>query len=153
MAGKFLKRVLRLKNDKERLAEMLRHSTNHLRAIDGKGNTLLHQAVEENNVTMIQTLLDHGADPNARNKIGCTPLHWAVICNSYEIVKILLDHNAYVNARSNFGKTPLHLLALQKEDAVSQRIAELLLSFNASTVIRDNKGYTPIDYLRNSQTL
>jgi ankyrin repeat protein len=39
-----------------------------------RGNTALHFAVLRNDVDMVKTLLDLGADKNIKNSIGKTPL-------------------------------------------------------------------------------
>ncbi len=43
-------------------------------ASDKAGNTALHAAVTHRYATVVQFLVDHGADVNARNKAGLTPL-------------------------------------------------------------------------------
>jgi uncharacterized protein len=43
-------------------------------ASDNKGNTALHAAVTHRYATVVQFLVDHGADVNARNKAGQAPL-------------------------------------------------------------------------------
>ncbi|KAL7303381.1 hypothetical protein TKK_0004566 [Trichogramma kaykai] len=44
-------------------------------ARDANGNTAMHLAVSKNDIALVSFLLEHGADPNARNKFGSTPLH------------------------------------------------------------------------------
>jgi uncharacterized protein len=43
-------------------------------AADNTGNTALHAAVTHRYATVVQFLVDHGSDANARNKAGQTPL-------------------------------------------------------------------------------
>jgi ankyrin repeat protein len=50
------------------------HANANLAGSDNKGNTALHAAVTHRYVTVVQFLVDHGADVNARNKAGQTPL-------------------------------------------------------------------------------
>ena len=56
--------------------------------------TFLHQAVEENNVTVSRVLLQIGCNPNAQEGCGATPLTLAVLRNSTDLCKLLVDHLA-----------------------------------------------------------
>jgi ankyrin repeat protein len=64
---------------------------------------------------VVELLLAHGADANAKDEFGCMPLHKAVmqgylaaIIGYKDVVELLLAHGAKVNAKFN-GKTPLGL--------------------------------------------
>lgn len=46
-----------------------------------------------------RTLLDSGADPNARDSTGWTPLHWAVRFSRPDLIRLLLQYGADVNIR------------------------------------------------------
>ena len=52
--------------------------------------TLLHQAVESENIQAVQKLISKGAKIDARNKNNVTPLHYAAEGNYVEIAAILL---------------------------------------------------------------
>ena len=56
--------------------------------------TFLHQAVEENNVTVSRVLLQIGCNPNAQEGCEATPLTLAVLGNSTDLCKLLVDHLA-----------------------------------------------------------
>ena len=72
------------------------------------GDTPLHTAVscEDPDARIVRLLLEHGADPNARDRNGRTPLHYAAIYGHYEIVKLLTDFGADPCARDSSGRTP-----------------------------------------------
>jgi len=71
--------------------------------------TPLHTAVNMPNITALEYLLDHGADPEASAQ-GFRPLHLAVLWGNVEMVKILIAHKADVNAAQVPAvDPPLHL--------------------------------------------
>ena len=67
--------------------------------------TSLHIAAEENNLGVVQLLLKHNADIEARDEYKRTPLHYAALCNSTEVTQVLLQHNADVGARDEDNQT------------------------------------------------
>ena len=102
---------------------------------------LLRTAVKQNCREIIEVLLEHGADVNARDATGNTPilyatqnadlkiielllarkanvkdnpelLRTAVKQNCREIIEVLLEHGADVNASDKYGETALHCTIL-----------------------------------------
>lgn len=62
----------------------------------------------------LQTLLEHGADPNIPDKYKMTPLHWvAAFQEDLEVLKILLKFGANVNNKDNKGVTVLMSAAIK----------------------------------------
>jgi ankyrin repeat protein len=56
------------------------------------GWTGLHEAAKAGHLSVVRVLLEHGADPNAREAGDHTyPLHWAAAHRHLEIVRALLD--------------------------------------------------------------
>jgi ankyrin repeat protein len=56
-------------------------------------------------------LLEHGADPNLRNKGGSTPLHDAASFDRLDAVKALVQHGADISLKNREGFTTLQLAA------------------------------------------
>jgi ankyrin repeat protein len=72
-----------------------------LRDVAGKGDA-----------NAVQKLLDDGANPNAKGKLGWTALHHAAGDGRTPVVEALLKRpNIEVNARDKHKNTPLHLAA------------------------------------------
>jgi len=64
---------------------------------------LLIQAAQDGNLPAVQTLLEEGADVNAKDTYGFTALMTAAQKGHTEIVKLLLEKGADVNARNTSG--------------------------------------------------
>jgi ankyrin repeat protein len=61
-------------------------------------------AVQRNDIA--RTLIEHGADVNAKGDNDVTPLHTAAARGNLESAKLLLDHGADAKAPTRDGKTP-----------------------------------------------
>ena len=51
-----------------------------------KGNTLLHEAIQAQNIHFVNYLIDNGADVNTTDSSGWTPLHFACQYGDMKIV-------------------------------------------------------------------
>jgi hypothetical protein len=84
-------------------------------------NTLdiaLHNATKRGFYSVIQLLLDLGADSNFKGRYGRTALHNAARGGFEDIVRLLLDKKAKIRVTDENGKTPLHLAGDQGHEAV-----------------------------------
>ncbi|HVS35085.1 MAG TPA: ankyrin repeat domain-containing protein [Gemmataceae bacterium] len=61
-------------------------------------------AAKQGDADAVKTLLDGGADVNAKNPYGATALHFAADKGYIEVVKVLLKHKADVNVKDTFYK-------------------------------------------------
>ena len=73
----------------------------------------LHAVATNGNLAIVQALLDHGADVNARQARDFTPLHTAADNGDAALVKLLLAHGAEKTAVDEDGRSP-HDLAEAK---------------------------------------
>ncbi len=69
------------------------------------GGGLLNTAANYGHITIVEYLLDHGANANTRNSWGATPLYFSVIGSDYVdrdyvgVMDLLLAHGADIDAR------------------------------------------------------
>jgi ankyrin repeat protein len=90
---------------------------------------------------VLKVLLDHGADPDAKDRWDWSLLHYG--CEEFDLAKLLLDKGANPNAIENErGLIPLHLAA----DKGRKAEVELLISRGAAVNAKDYSGRTPLSY-------
>jgi ankyrin repeat protein len=90
--------------------EFVRENGNDVTKADFRGDTLLHEAAANRNVTVVKYLVSIGADVNVRNSNGGTPLHRAAWNDSnVEVLRYLVSQGADINIRNRDGRTPLDI--------------------------------------------
>ena len=65
--------------------------------------TPLHWAAVGGHKDVVELLLAHGAEVNARYSDGYTPLHYAAANGHKDVVELLLANEADVNAKDEHG--------------------------------------------------
>lgn len=85
--------------------------TLHQMGVSAKGldASAIIRAVEMNGSTVLQLLLDSGANPNQKEREGMlsTPLHAAALSGAQEKVRMLVNAGANVNIKGNLEVSPL----------------------------------------------
>jgi ankyrin repeat protein len=100
----------------------------------------LHLAVKKNEPEIINLLILHGADVNARDQTGMTPLMAAASAKQKKNLHVLLSSGADIDATDNRGFTTLMRAVAQG----SPEIVEILLKSRADLNIRTNQGQTAL---------
>ena len=84
------------------------YGDNHI-SIYSNGNTLLHKAVLDNNLTQINKLMkDDNVEIDDTNYDGQTALHLAVINNHIQIVELLIDNSATITKFDSYNFSPFY---------------------------------------------
>lgn len=104
-------------------------------------NSDLMAAAQMGDAAKVGALLEHGADPNAKDKLGTTVLHLVALWGHADLAQILIAKGANVNAKDDERWTPLHVAAMKGHKGV----VELLLGKGAGFNVIDRKGKTPLD--------
>ncbi|KAK4221999.1 hypothetical protein QBC38DRAFT_490929 [Podospora fimiseda] len=103
-----------------------------------KGNALF-DACSNRLVTVVESLLAHGADVNAKQEDGSTPLIYLCMAPANpdqqiqirKIAKLLVENGAHVDAADKYGQTVIHTAALNGHaDLLKTLRAEMLTGFN-----------------------
>ena len=71
-----------------------------------------------------QILLDHGADPDAREIKGRTPLHIAIARNNEGLFDLLIKYKADLNVRNSDGFTPLQLAIFDSKIRLANKLID-----------------------------
>eukprot|EP00347_Sterkiella_histriomuscorum_P017096 403350684 len=88
------------------------------RELKRRGDTAVHQAALDGDVTLLKELLKRGMPVfNPSDADGGTPLHRAAESCAIECAKVLLEKNADIDALNSMGQTPFHVCA-EKQDFV-----------------------------------
>ena len=79
-----------------------------IRLEDLQGNTVLHMAAWNNDVTIATLCVENGADVTTLNSNTVTALHLAATKGNLEVAEFLVSRGADVNMKDGDSKTPLH---------------------------------------------
>jgi uncharacterized protein len=119
----------------------------HISDFSPDGYTALHLAAFFGHPEIASTLVERGADVNAKatNTTGVMPLHSALAHRdpaiAAEIAEFLIRNGADVNAAQHGGWRPLHQAAAQGYED----IVRLLLQHGADPLLKSDDGKTAAD--------
>ena len=121
-----------------KIAQLLLDAGANINAVDGMGNTVLHNTfVHKDNkgADTFAFLLKKGADINARNIFGRTPLYENILLGSRWERKtiLLLEAGADPNIRNAYGTTPL----MYAKKMRNEELANLLQQYGATLTKED----------------
>lgn len=144
------------------------HTVN-CRDLDGRHSTPLHFAAGYNRVSVVEFLLENGAEVHVSDKGGLVPLHNACSYGHYEVTQrmvgelwhlnkyflhnfllkfkvteLLVKHGANVNVADLWKFTPLHEAAAKGK----YEIVKLLLKHGADPTKKNRDGATALDLIR-----
>ena len=123
---------------------LIRHGAN-LDEVDNLGFTIVHDAVSEGHLEILNTLLYVGAPHDILNAAGHTPLMHTALCrNDISIMKALLDHESgcEVNKTNRYLDTALHIAAYM---GLPNQV-RLLIEYGAEPNLRNRVKATPLWY-------
>jgi ankyrin repeat protein len=151
-------------------------------SITGAGNPELNKALQDavtaGDVDKIRSIIDSGADVNAKAKNGASLLHLALIGGHEAVAALLISKGADTHVKMSDGTTTLHFAVLRNckeiakfllDDGVDANamstnlgtplhiaastdnveIAEMLLAKGADVNIKNRRGMTPLTLAKN----
>lgn len=102
--------------------------------------TLLHEAIEDDDIEAIRSLLVNGSDPNAPNRLGRRPL---AVTSDKDVMGLLLAHGADPNLADSIGYAALDI-AVRSE--TPDEVIELLMNAGANPNATDPIGFSAFTY-------
>lgn len=92
----------------------------------GGGPTPLHLAAFEDNLEMVELLVAHGANLEARDEYGDTALNLAAWSGYLAVVQKLVELGARTDAKNNYGDAALDHARTQSRDEVEAFLLSLM---------------------------
>jgi uncharacterized protein len=115
-------------------------------ALDSLKFTPLRWAIIDRATGLVETLLQHGAAVNPRNKRPPPPLYEAAgRSGELEVIKLLLAYKADVNGGDAADRTPL----LHAAETGQTDVVRLLLTHHAEVNLQDHWGRIPLELAAN----
>ena len=113
------------------------------------GYTPLHIVASEGHFQLIDTLVQHGAEVDARNDSFRTPLHIACLRGFLNVIQSLIQRKADINAKDSENNTPTHFCAMYGH----RHCLRFLASRQPYLLARNNEGRTPVDVAASKELL
>lgn len=111
-----------LKN-KAIMEQLFAHTPNmDVNAKMANGDTILHHAIKQQSIPMVQLLLKHGANPNTRNSSSHTPLMLAAYAGNAQIVDLLLQADADPDEVNNSGYNATQVATARGFNVIAETI-------------------------------
>lgn len=100
----------------------------------------IHLAAKSGHVSLLKSLVEHGANIQAADNMQMTPLHWAAINGHYDAVSYLIEAGAHINVKDDRARSALFRAA--ENDYFD--IVRLLYTEGGDVNSRDIYGWTPL---------
>ena len=97
-------------------------------------------ATQNNDTSLVRSLVSQKADVNAIQTDGSTALHWAVRADDLETADLLIRAGANVSASNRRGITPLDLACVNGSAAMIRKLLDAGANLNAT----HSDGQTPL---------
>ncbi len=110
-----------IRNDDDKLVELLLMSKADFNATDLKGSTPLHFAAKVGAKKSIELLIKYGAEIEAKDNKGFTAIFFSLLNYNNIITKTLVEYGADVNGRDYSYYTPLHQVTMKSDQEDIER--------------------------------
>lgn len=136
--------------DAEKIASLKTNGAD-INTVDRFGNTSLLYAVTWN-VSLAETLLSLGANPNIPNEQGLTPLEHSLNLNNFSLAEKLITSGADLNAKAEGDRKKYLTLLTDFIIQKNEQAATFLVQHGASLTQKDGYGYDACERVQMYQT-
>ena len=110
----------------------------NVNATDAAGRSILIDAVQARNESMVSLLLQYGANPQIQEMSGRNAYHEAALNGNTNIITMLRNAGGNPLSRDSYGETPFSLVLRSNDENLIHTV------LGANTMIVDSDGNTPI---------
>lgn len=123
---------------------LIKHGAD-ISAVDGEGNTVLHEAVRNTTGGWVDMLLELGIDTTVQNRDGKTALHCSRCPNDVNLRIIQAGTRDTLDLQDNRGETVLHYVTRNTPSDHWTVFGNFLLTAGASVFLRNANNETALD--------
>ena len=102
----------------------------------------LDEAATMGNLELVKSLISHGTDVDAKDRLGRTAFSYAAENGHKDVVEILLAKGVEIDERDGFGRSALYYATRQGH----KETAEFFIVNGADVNAKDNAGETPLHH-------
>lgn len=129
--------------DLEKLKRLVEEEHHLVTVPDSGGFYSLQWSALNNKAVVAQYLLEHGADPNARDNSGQTALHWCAVRGAIQVAELLLQTGASLEVADSHGYRTSHVAAQYGQTALLYHICT---KWNSEVDAVDKDGRSPLHW-------
>lgn len=135
-----------LLNDLDKLKSLI-ESDYAINFKDKLGRTILHDAVIEGYISIVDFICENKIDINAQDNLGKSALHFGAIYRHTVICEILIKNVANIDIQDNNGNTPLFDAIFNCQGKTD--LINIFILNKADFEIKNNYGVSPKDLAEN----
>ncbi len=106
------------------------------------GNTLLHLAIQLDNIKLLRMFIKNNVNCDLANDQGEAPIHKAILKGRLDMIKVLVKAGCDVNALKELDESPLHVAVISGR----LDILKYLVESGSDILIANENNLLPIDY-------
>lgn len=115
-------RIAATSGDLDAVQEILKKDVDVNRTLGAPSNSVLNRAIEGGNPSVVEAVLQAGADANALGETGWSPLMVAAFSGNSSIIKSLVRHGAQVGLVEPRHRNTALLIAIRKGHTEAVRV-------------------------------
>ncbi|HIK03622.1 MAG TPA: ankyrin repeat domain-containing protein [Trichormus sp. M33_DOE_039] len=125
------------------------YKSTDLEQTGGNGDTALMKATRDGVFTVVEELINAGAEINARNNDGNNALWFACFGIHYDLIDFLLAHKINIDNQNDNGAT----VSMYAASSGKAEVLKLLLQYHPNLDLKNLDDYRAIDFASTIEVL